>query len=269
MPLSPLSQTIVITGANSGLGKALALQYAKPGTTLCLTGRNPERLEEVANKCQAKGALVIARAGLNVDDAQAMEAWLQEIDAHHPIDLLIANAGISGGTAGGSESASQIRQIFETNVSGVLNTVCPVVPLMQSRKSGQIAIISSLAGYRGLPSSPAYSGSKAAVKVWGEGLRGMLTTHNVGVTVVTPGYIRTPMTDVNNFPMPFLMSVDKAARLIQQRLEKNPARIAFPFPLYAVIWLASLLPPCITDPLFNRLPGKSPLAASEQGSSHV
>jgi short-subunit dehydrogenase len=128
---------------------------------------------------------------------------------------------------------------------------------MEQERKGQVVIISSLAGYRGLPSSPAYCASKAAVKIYGEGLRGSLAKDGIGVTVVTPGYIRTPMTDVNKFPMPFLMNANKAARIIIRKLVHNPARIAMPLPLYFVVWLLSVFPPSCTDWLLMKMPGKA------------
>ena len=130
---------------------------------------------------------------------------------------------------------------------------------MQKRQKGQIAIISSLAGFRGLPSSPAYSGSKAAVRVYGEGLRGNLKKFGIAVNVVCPGYIKTPMTDVNKFPMPFLMSAQECAAIIKDGLVKNKSRISFPFPLFFVVWLATLLSNKITDPIFAKLPAKESL----------
>ena len=127
---------------------------------------------------------------------------------------------------------------------------------MKKRKRGQIAIISSLAGFRGLPSSPAYSGSKAAVRVYAEGLRGNLSKLGIQVNTVCPGYIKTPMTDVNDFPMPFIMTPQKCAKKIIKGLEKNKSRISFPFPLFFTVWFCALLPNRITDPIFAKLPGK-------------
>lgn len=251
---------ILITGTSSGLGKALALTYAKNGVNLYLTGRNSARLLEVKAKCEQKGATVTEKC-LDVSNAKEMQGWIDSIySSGGKVDLVIANAGISAGTAGGSESADQVRKIFSTNIDGVINTIHPVIEYMKQERAGQVVIISSLAGFRGLPSSPAYSASKAAVRVYGEGLRGAIAKDGIGVTVVTPGYIKTPMTDVNKFPMPFIMTVGKAARLIVRKLKRNPARIAFPFPLYFVVWLLGTLPPCVTDPIVSRLPAKSSLA---------
>lgn len=252
-------KNILITGASSGLGKALALAYAESGVNLYLTGRNQKRLVEVKRLCMKKGAVVIDRI-INVADGKAMQAWVDSVYASGgKIDMVIANAGISAGTEGGAESADQVRKIFSTNIDGVVNTIHPVIEYMKQECEGQVVIIGSLAGYRGLPSSPAYSASKAAVRVYGEALRGSLLKEGIGVTVVTPGYIRTPMTDVNNFPMPFLMHSAKAAKLIVRRLRRNPARIAFPFPLYFVVWLLSVITPGATDWILSRMPGKKGL----------
>jgi len=251
---SPLA--IVITGASSGIGAALAQRYAGTGVTLGLMGRSEERLKAVASACSLKGATV--ETGIaDVQDKAAMKQWLTTFHAEHPVDLLIANAGISAGTGGGGESEQQTRDIFATNVEGVFNSVLPVIPLMQARKWGQIAIMSSLASIRGLPSCPAYSASKAAVRAFGEGLRGTLKADGINVSVICPGYIRTPMTQVNTFPMPLIMSPEKAAGIIMHGLARNQSRIAFPGILYYVLLLAGCFPLRITDPFFAALPRKT------------
>lgn len=247
---------VLITGASSGIGTALALAYARPGALLSLAGRDEARLNEVAAAAQSRGAEVNATV-LDVRDRDAMAAWAIAADQRRPIDLVIANAGISGGTHGGPESADQTRAVFAVNLDGVLNTVLPLIPRMTARKAGQIALISSLAGHRGFPGAPAYCGSKAAVKVWGESLRGELSAHGVKVNVVMPGFIKSPMTDVNDFPMPFLMSAERAAEIIRHGLEKDRARIAFPWPMAMLAWFVATLSPAILDPLLRTLPKKS------------
>lgn len=248
-------KNIAITGASSGLGAALARHYAAPGVTLHLSGRDEKRLAQVASMCAEREASVTFRT-LDVTDAKAMHEWLTTIDSQTPLDLIIANAGISAGTGGTGESAEQVRRIFATNIDGVINTVQPLLPAMMQRKHGHIAIMSSLAGIRALPSSPAYSASKACVRYYGESLRGWLCHHGVDVSVVCPGYIKTPMTAVNDFPMPFILNVDDAAARIAEGLAKNKARIAFPRKLYWPLWWISCLSPVITDPVFSRLPAK-------------
>lgn len=252
-------RVIVITGASAGIGAALAMHYAKKGVTLCLTGRNSVNLETVASMCRSRGAEVRIKR-LDVTDAPAMEQWLQELDAEIPVDLVIANAGISGGSGGGSihaEEPAQVRAILATNVDGVVNTVLPLMPAMAKRRRGQIALMGSLAGYRGMPSAPAYSTSKAAVLAYGKALRGWLAKQGVEVSVVTPGYIRTALTARNPFPMPFLMEPEQAARIIARGLARNKGVIAFPLPLFLGMWVASnLLPGPLGDFIFSRLPAK-------------
>ena len=248
-------KNILITGANSGLGYSLALDYAASGINLFLTGRNEERLEIIKKLCVDEGANVFA-SSVDVNDKDSVKNWIDEIEKEYDLDLVFANAGISAGTGGGGESYDQVKKIFDTNIYGVVNTIDPAIKYMKDRSSGQIVIISSLAGYRGLPSSPAYCASKAAVKVYGEALHGSLKEFGIDVTVVTPGYIKTPMTDVNNFYMPSILTSEKAASIIKNKLKKKPSRIAFPFGFYCLVWFISALPPFITDPILRLLPKK-------------
>ena len=246
---------ILITGASSGIGAALARAYARPGAFLALAGRDRRRLEAVAGACRDGGARVTAEI-VDVTDQAAMARWVEGTDDAHPLDLVIANAGISAGTGGQGEDEEQTRALFAVNVGGVLNTVLPVVTRMRARKRGQIAVMSSVAGFRGLPGAPAYSASKAAVKAYGEGLRGWLAADGVRVSVICPGFVETPMTAGNPYPMPFLMQADRAAALIRRGLARDKARIAFPRPLYWAAWLLGALPPSITDPLLRKAPRK-------------
>ena len=256
-------KNILITGATSGLGWALAETYCQAGITLFLTGRNQEKLNQITKICQSKQAKVFSKI-IDIKDSEAIASWISKIGQEFDLDLVIANAGISAGTSLGIESKNQIKEIFSTNIDGVLNTINPAIEVMQTQKivngfRGQIAIISSLAGFRGLPSSPSYSASKACVRVYGEALRGSLAPLRIAVNVVCPGYVKTPMTAVNDFQMPFLMSAPKAAQIIKKSLNKNKSRVAFPFLLYFVVWLATLISTTITDPIFARLPKKKGL----------
>ncbi|MBI3420408.1 MAG: SDR family NAD(P)-dependent oxidoreductase [Proteobacteria bacterium] len=249
---------IVITGASSGLGAALAQAYAAPGIRLGLLARRHDLLQTLAESLKAKGAEVWVAAA-DVRMSESLLRILQEEDSRHPIDLLIANAGISGGTFGKGETAEQARAIFHVNLDGALNTVLPLIPRMVARKRGQIALMASLAGFRGFPAAPAYCGSKAALRVYGEGLRGELMPHGVEVNIICPGYVDTPMTQANHFPMPFLMSAERAAEIMVAGLRQNRARIAFPWPMALGAWLMGVLPPGWTDPFLVRLPKKAPL----------
>ncbi len=249
---------ILITGASSGIGKALTLYYAKQDVNLFVCARNSQALSNIKTYChELKGNIFIKT--LDVTKKEECQDWIRNIEENYKIDLVIANAGISAGTDGGPESEEQVRKIFDVNLNGVLNVINPAIERMKKRKSGQIAIISSLAGFRGLPSSPSYSASKAAVKVYGEALRGSLLSCGIKVSVICPGYVKTPMTDVNQFYMPFLMSAEKCAKKIAKGLLRNKSRITFPFLLYFSVWLLAALPPFLTDKLFAKLPKKKSL----------
>ncbi|MBP2314025.1 SDR family NAD(P)-dependent oxidoreductase [Azospirillum soli] len=248
-------RSIVITGASSGIGEELAYAYAAPGVTLALTGRDPGRLAAVAERCRGLSAQVDGVV-LDAADRDAMAEWLAAVDARAPVDLVIANAGISAGTGDGTESEEQARRIFRVNLDGVLNTVHPLLPRMQARGRGQIALMASLAGFRGMPGAPAYCASKAAVRVYGESLRGELAGQGIGVSVICPGFVKSRMTAVNRFPMPFLMETPAAARVIKRALAGNKGRISFPAPMAAAVWLLALLPAAWTDSLLRMAPKK-------------
>ena len=254
MPLSS-PRSVLITGASSGLGESLALSYAAPGVHLFISGRDQSRLDQVARECRTKGARVDART-IDSSDADAMTEWVRNSDASAPLDLVIANAGVGAGTASGDEPADQARLIFRVNIDGVANTVLPAIPGMRARKHGHIVIMSSLASFMGLAGAPAYSASKAAVRTWGEGLRGWLASDNVTVSVICPGYVTTRMTADNKFPMPFLMDCDKATGIMRRGLDRGKARIAYPTPFYLAILLVAALPMRLREMVINRLPRK-------------
>lgn len=249
-------KNILITGASSGLGAALADAYAGQGTHLFLSGRNEDRLKQVAERVAQKGAQPHIKC-VDVTDGAGMKAWIGEVDAAYPLDLVIANAGISAGTGKGNESEAQNAAIFTTNVQGVFNTIHPIIPAMKKRGHGQIAIMSSLAGFLGVPGAPSYAASKAAVRIYGEALRVELAPHGVMVNVICPGFVQTPLTDVNDFKMPFLLRAEPAAWIIKRGLAQNRARIAFPWRFATLVWLVAALPLSWTAALFARLPRKA------------
>jgi len=245
--MSSSPHVIVITGASHGIGAALARAYARPGITLGLTGRHAARLAAVAQDCLEQGAQVQTGC-IDATDEVGMRVWLQAFDAHTPVEVLIANAGVAHTLQAGDvdESAEIIRAVFAVNTHGVFNTLTPLIESMRTRRRGQIGIVSSLSAYVGMPVSPAYCASKAAVKVYGEALRGCLAPHGVGVTVICPGFVKTDMSDRFPGPTPFRISAEKAAHLIQRGLARNCARVSFPFPLNLSMWFLSVLPPTLS-----------------------
>jgi short-subunit dehydrogenase len=244
-------QSILITGASSGIGAALACAYARPGMRLVLTGRDRGRLAAVAESCAAAGAEAEV-VQLDVTDIAGMADLVARADAVRPLDLVVANAGIAGGAGTPAEKA---RRIFAVNLDGVVNTVLPAASAMRARGRGQIAIMSSLASFVGYPGASAYCASKAAVRIWGEALRGELAGEGVSVTVICPGYVRSRLTEGSDAPMPLLMDAEVAVRLIRRRLARRPARIAFPWPLYFMAWLTGAITPALTAALTTRRGG--------------
>ena len=248
-------QSVFITGASSGLGAHLAVEYACPTRTLHLAGRNKERLRQIATLCRHKGAQVFTYI-FDTTDEKVSAQVIQKAFKRRPLELVIANAGVSAGVIGQYENGDAVRKIMKTNIFGTLNTILPALELMRKRRKGHIALVASLAGYRGMASCPAYSASKAAVKALGEALYGQQKPKGVHITTICPGFIETPLTDKNRFYMPFLMRADKAAHLIHQRLNHAPAMIGFPWIMVFGAWLGACLPSCIALPLFALFPKK-------------
>jgi NADP-dependent 3-hydroxy acid dehydrogenase YdfG len=245
-------RAILITGASSGIGGALARAYAVPGVRLALTGRNAERLEACAIACRASGAEVRS-AALDVADTQALASWVEGVDREWPLDLVIANAGITGGLAAGqrAETLADVHRMMSINFGGVCNTLHPVIPAMRQRRRGQLALMSSLAALRGLPYSPAYCASKAALKAYGEALRAWLRPEGIEVTVVLPGFVDTRLAGHVTGPKPFQMTAERAAGIIRRRLRRGPASIAFPILLHAGMRLLAGLPAGLADQLLG------------------
>lgn len=251
--------SVLITGASSGIGAALAAACARPGAVLHLSGRNAARLDDVATLCRARGAVVHARV-LDVTDRDAMAAW---IGAAGYLDLVVANAGISAGTGNGrAESEAQARMIFDVNLHGVLNTVLPALTALQAQPEsvdgwrGRIAVVASVAAFVPAPGAPAYCASKSAVDAWTVATAAIARRHGVLMTSICPGYVRTAMTARNRFPMPGLMTADRAAILILHGLTRGKRRIVFPWWMGLAARLVGLLPLAVSTRLLNTVPGK-------------
>ena len=253
MQVSP--KTILITGASSGIGAALAQYYASENNVLLLIGQNEKRLCQIADLCEKKGAKIDS-ASCDVSDRdqvqQLMNRWIDQYD----IDLVIANAGISAGTAGIENSFDSDRRIMAVNFNGTLNILEPLIPIMKERQNGQIALVSSLASYVGLAGAAAYSASKAAVRVYGEALRIELSEFNIRISVICPGFVTSRITDQNNFTMPYLMPAEQAAIHISSGLQRNKARITFPWQMRLMTWILRSLPSPLLMALLERLPRK-------------
>lgn len=238
--VDPGHRRVLIAGATSAIGSALAEAYARAGVTLYLHGRNEAKLAEVAECCRAKAGEVRTQC-MDVRDFSALRAWLETLE---PLDLVIVNAGMNThvGPAGEPEPWDEVEALLDVNLKAAMFIVQAVLPAMRGRGSGQIALISSLAAYFGLPVTPAYCASKAGLKAYGEALRGWLAPEGIKVNVVMPGYVKSPMCDDMPGPKPFLWTPARAARAIRKGLERDQARISFPFPLNFGTWWLAVLP---------------------------
>lgn len=238
-----MRRSVIITGASSGIGAALALRYAKQGARLGLLGRDQDRLNAIAEKCGVLGASVRS-AAIDVTAAEPMSDWLASFDRAGGVDVLIASAGVSSGLRPDNtpESPDAARRNFEVNVIGVLNTVHPLLPRMTDRGGGVIVIMSSVAAFVALPQMPSYSASKAAVLRYGLALRAAVAPHGVRVNVACPGYVVSPMTDQVQGPTPFLVGTDAAVTKILRGVDRNRAVIAFPWLFTTGMRLVGCLP---------------------------
>lgn len=251
--LSP--RAVFITGASSGIGAALARHYAAQGATLGLAARRLDALD----------ALVATLPGrhhvypLDVTNAQALASAANDFTAHVGApDIVIANAGISVGTLTQEAADNQaFRRIMETNVLGMVHTFQPFISAMERRGAGRLVGIASVAGIRGLPGAGAYSASKAAVIAYLESLRVELRSSGIKVVTIAPGYIRTPMTDANDYAMPFMLEADEAARRFAQAIEAASSYTVIPWQMGVVARLMRLLPNCVYDFLAARA-GRKP-----------
>ena len=242
----------LITGASSGIGAALAIELAHPGVRLHLGGRDMGRLHEVAESCEVRGAHPEIHA-VDVRDADGVAAW---IAAAGHLDLVVANAGINaGGSRHDLGPDARTREIFAANLDGMLNTVLPAVAAMRDQVPGtdgirgRIAVVASIAAFVPLPGGAAYSAAKAAADTWTVACTRDARRAGIHMTSACPGYIRTPMTEGNEFPMPGLMDSDRAARLILRAVAAGRRRVTFPWWMGLLARTGGLLPPAVLERL--------------------
>ena len=237
---------VVITGASSGIGEALARHYAAQGATLGLISRRPV---EVSNGNSYPVDVT--------DEAALARVATDFIERFGVPDLVIANAGISSGTSGADgDDIAKLRKVLEVNVAGLAATLAAFAPAMQQAGRGTLVGIASVAGFRGLAGNGAYCASKSAAITWMESLRAELYGSGVSVVCICPGYIDTPMTRVNRWPMPFLISADDAARRIARAIEAKRRLAVIPWQMALVSVLLRLMPGWLFDRLASRAPRK-------------
>jgi short-subunit dehydrogenase len=250
----PAARRVFITGASSGIGAALARHYAAQGAILGLVARRGEMLQGL----QATLATECACYAADVRDAFAMKASAEDFIQRYGVpDIVIANAGVSRGTLTEcAEDLSAFRAVMDINVLGMVHTFHPFIERMRAAGKGKLAGIASVAGMRGLPGASAYSASKAAAISYLESLRVEMAPSGIEVTTICPGYIRTPMTDVNNYAMPFMMEADEAARRMARYIEQGRRYVVMPWQMAIVSRLMKLLPAWAWDALARKAPHK-------------
>jgi len=246
-------RTIFLTGASSGIGEGIALALAKRGAVLGLVARRRELLEDLAERCEKAGGTARVFAA-DVTDASAIaEAAKDFREEFDHIDVLIANAGIGGNDdKTRSYDPESVKKVIDINLLGAANAVHAVVPDMIERGSGQLVAISSLAGFRGLPKSAAYSASKAGMTAFFESVRLDVADKGVSVTIIQPGFIRTPLTSGRANKMPFLMELDDAIPHFISAIEKRKRFAAFPWPLATLVRAGKFFPSWLYDRIAGR-----------------
>lgn len=247
-------RTVFISGASGAIGQALAEFYAKQGCLLVLHGRSEARLQPVVQACEKLGAEVKTWI-VDFANTEVVVPLTQQLLEQLVPDIFIANAGINinHGPDNRGEIPADINRLLDVNVKAVMLMTNLVGQAMRARGHGQIALISSLAGFYGLPITPSYSASKAAIKAYGEAMRGWLAYKGVGLTVIMPGYIKSDMCDQMPGPKPFLLTPEKAAALIAAGIARNRARVSFPFPLNLGTWFLAVLPAGISQWILKTL----------------
>lgn len=237
----------MITGASSGIGRGLALELARRGAAIGLVARRSELLAEIVSEIEAANGNALALVA-DVNDAEALRREADRLrEQFGPIDVLIANAGIATVDHAVALQPVQVANVINVNVMGAVNSVAAVLPEMVARGEGQLVAISSLSAYRGLPKSAAYCASKAALSCFFESVRIDIQNSGVDVTIIHPGFIKTPLTAGRRSKMPFLMELDEAVRKMVRAIEKRKKTVAFPWQLASIVRLGMVMPNFMYD----------------------
>lgn len=243
------NKVVLITGASSGIGRSLAVELGKRGASVGLLARRAETLQEVAREVETAGGRALALPA-DVTNAGEVRAAAEMLRAQFDsIDVLVANAGVGSLTDDPARLGEQVAETLAINLLGAANSAAAVLPAMIERGAGQLVAISSLASYRGLPKSGAYCASKAAMNALFESLRLDLKGTGVAVTIIKPGFIKTPLTAGREARMPFLLELDDATRRILRAIEARRTSYAFPWQLASIVRLGRLMP----DALYDRI----------------
>lgn len=239
------NRRILITGASSGLGEGLALAYAEPGRVLGLFGRRADALDRVRALVEARGARAFVFP-VDVVDTPAMSAAVQSFaTAAGGLDLVVANAGIGEGRRGERFDAEKVADVFRVNLIGLTNTLLPAIPILRQAGGGTLVGMASVAAYRALPGSLAYSASKGAVLTFMEGLGMELGGTGIHAMALCPGFVRTPLTDKNDFSMPFLLERDDACARMKRAIDAKKKRFTFPLPMAVAAQLLRVVPEAV------------------------
>jgi short-subunit dehydrogenase len=243
------NKVVLITGASSGIGLELARQLSQAGAKLGLVARRKEVLDEIVAETGPSAVAIAA----DVQDREAMRAAALGVQKKFgQIDVLIANAGIGGNNDAVELDAARLANVINVNVIGAANSAAAVIPEMVARGSGQLVVISSLAAYRGLPKSAAYCASKAGVSALFESLRLDLAPRGIDVTIIHPGFIRTPLTAGRQAKLPWLLEVEDATKKIVRAIEARKKSYAFPWPLAMIVRAGMIMPTFMYDRIATR-----------------
>ncbi|MEQ9444928.1 MAG: SDR family NAD(P)-dependent oxidoreductase [Rhodospirillaceae bacterium] len=239
-----MSRVLWITGAGKGIGRSVALEYASHGWVVAISARTQSDLDEVVKQAEEdKASGKICAYALDVTDHDAVKQVFKTIEADHgPVTQVIFNAGTHSPTPPEAFSVAPFRTLMEVNYMGAVNGLDAVLSTFIDRKAGHIAIVASVAGYGGLPNASAYGATKAALINMCESLKTQLDALGVTMSVINPGFVRTPLTNKNDFPMPFLMEPEAAAKAVYDGMARKKFEIAFPTPFVLILKFLQLLP---------------------------